>query len=52
MIYLYKCNTCNKEVTVSKSASDSSRVETCKCGTELKRVYTSNAIVTADGVKY
>ena len=52
MIYLYKCPYCLNEAKIEKSMLDSDRIELCEiCEGELKRVYESPSIATADGIK-
>ena len=52
MIYLYKCSYCLHEVKIEKSMANSDRIEHCEiCEGELKRVYESPSIATADGIK-
>ena len=52
MIYLYECKNCNKEFTINKPMSESSKEERCKlCGKILDRKYTASGIKTSDGYK-
>ncbi len=52
MIYLYKCDNCNKEVEIEKSMSEASKIEKCfSCKKQLVRVFISSAIKTSDGYK-
>lgn len=52
MVYVYKCEHCEKETTINKPMAVSDRVEHCDiCENELKRVYNSNSIITGDGFK-
>lgn len=52
MKYDYKCPYCGKETTIDKPMSKSDRQEFCElCDNELKRIYVSPSIATADGIK-
>jgi len=51
MKYLYTCDECNKEITIDKHNTKSSKIEHCECGKELRRIYTSTGIKTSDGIK-
>ena len=52
MRYLYKCEDCHTEpIAVTKSMSESSRIELCKCGKVMTRIYNSVHLKTSDGIK-
>lgn len=51
MTYQYYCDKCKKPQEAIKPMSESSNKEYCMCGGELRRVYSSTAIRTADGFK-
>ena len=52
MRYLYKCESCKKDVEVVKPMSQASSVEHCKdCNSVLIRIYTATSIATGDGFK-
>ena len=52
MTYKYKCDHCKKETEIIKPMAQSERKEFCEiCESELKRIYESGMIKTADGVK-
>lgn len=43
--YLYSCDKCGTNTTVTKSMKDASRDEACpKCGGKLARIYTTTSL--------
>ena len=51
MFYLYECPKCKKTVGVTEAVVDYKRVETCKCGEIMRKIFSSSAIKTSDGYK-
>ena len=52
MTYEYRCNQCNKEISIVKPMNESNTREYCDyCNKELKRVFVAPCIKTNDGVK-
>lgn len=51
MVYTYFCDTCKKTVEVTKAVKNYNRVETCKCGEVMRKVFSVGGIKTNDGVK-
>lgn len=40
MLYLYKCDSCDKVEEIVKPARESSSPEVCKCGVEMRKLFT------------
>ena len=52
MTYQYRCNKCNKEISIVKPISESNNREFCDyCDKELKRVFVAPSVITGDGFK-
>lgn len=51
MTYEYICNNCKTTELITKPINEASRIEKCKCGKEMKRVYDVSSIRTGDGIK-
>ena len=52
MLYLYKCNSCDVEVTIDKPMKEYDCDEVCiQCGGLMVRVFKLFGIKTSDGIK-